>query len=305
MKTKSYSLHFPSLGSFLHNESFALLGLLLFLSGPEKIFTEKLSSPPPNNFTLARKAVVHIKSTLFRYSYKDPWEQPYIVRSSGTGFIIKTEKGERILTNAHVVSGANTLRLKRADQNTDYEAKLLHIAHDCDLALLSVEDKSFFEGSQSVSMGELPLLNSPVEVVGFPIGGERVSITRGIVSRINMDLYSHSGIDYHLIIQVDAAINPGNSGGPAMQGGKVIGVAFQARPAGENLGYLIPTQIVKRFLTDIEDGRYDGYTEFGVLALPSIHKGLQKAFGLKNILESPFTGVLVYALIPAPLQQDT
>ena len=107
-----------------------------------------------------------------------------------------------------------------------------------------------------------------------------------------MSVYSHSSIDYHLIIQVDAAINPGNSGGPAMQGGKLIGVAFQALTGAENLGYLIPPQIVKRFLADIEDGNYDGYTEFGVLSLPTIHKGLQKALGLGDFLQAPLTGVL-------------
>ena len=208
-------------------------------------------------------------------------------------------KGRRILTNAHVVSGANTIRLKRADQSIDYEAELVHIAHDCDLALLSVKDKRFFAGAQTLTIGDLPELNSPVEVIGFPIGGKRVSITRGIVSRINMDVYSHSSIDYHLIIQVDAAINPGNSGGPAMQGGKLIGVAFQALTGAENLGYLIPPQIVKRFLADIEDGNYDGYTEFGVLSIPTIHKSLQKALGLGHILQTPLTGVLVYDFIPS------
>lgn len=268
-----------------------LAGLLYFFSDIEKeIFAEG-----SDNFKLARRAVVHIKSTLFRYSYKDPWKQPYISSSSGTGFIIE---GQRILTNAHVLSGANTIRLRRVDQSADYEAELLHIAHDCDLALLSVKDPKFFENSKALKIGELPKLNTPVEVIGFPIGGKRVSITRGVVSRINMDVYSHSSIDYHLIIQVDAAINPGNSGGPAMQKGKLIGVAFQALSGGENLGYLIPPQIVKRFLADVEDGKYDGYTEFGVLGLPTAHSGLQKALALKRFLQSPFTGLLVYDIIP-------
>ena len=278
------------------NLFFALgFSLLFFLSGGEMQLEKELLAAAPDNFSLARRAVVHVQSTLFRYSYKDPWKQPYISRSSGTGFIVE---GQRILTNAHVVSGANTVRLKRVDQNTEYEAELVHIAHDCDLALLSVSDKRFFEGAEPLTIGELPMLNSPVEVIGFPIGGDRVSITRGIVSRIDMSVYSHSGIDYHLNIQVDAAINPGNSGGPAMQGGRLIGVAFQALSAGENLGYLIPPQIVKRFLADIEDGRYDGYTEFGVMSLETLPSGLQKALGLERHLQRPYTGVLVHGLIP-------
>ena len=280
--------------AFLGKGLLSILCLLFFFSAPKGYFAEDRT----DNFALAHRAVVHIRSTLFRHSYTDPWKQAYISRSSGTGFIIKTAEGQRVLTNAHVVSGANTIRLKRADQSADYEAKLLYIAHDCDLALLSVEDERFFEGSQNIAVGGLPSLNSPVEVIGFPIGGKRVSITRGIVSRINMSLYSHSGIDYHLIIQVDAAINPGNSGGPAMQGGKVIGIAFQAISGGENLGYLIPPQVIKRFLADVEDQKYDGYTEFGLLTLPTIHSATQRALGLGSFLASPFTGILVYDLIP-------
>ena len=66
---------------------FALgLGFLFFLSGGTQ---KQILVAAPDNFALARKAVVHIKSTLFRYSYKDPWKQPYIGGSSGTGFIIE------------------------------------------------------------------------------------------------------------------------------------------------------------------------------------------------------------------------
>ncbi len=248
-----------------------------------------------DNFQLSRQAVVHVKATLFRYSYKNPWTQPHLVRAAGTGYIVS---GNRILTNAHVVSGANTIRLRRPNQKTDYEAKVMHIAHDCDLALLTVEDKSFFRGVKPLRIGKMPKLNSPVEVIGFPVGGDRVSITRGIVSRVDMDVYSHSGIDYHLTIQVDAAINPGNSGGPAMQNGKVIGTAFQALPNGENLGYLIPPPVILRFLEDTKDGKYDGYTEFGVVSVPTRHKILRRALGIEKSLQSPETGVLVRSIIP-------
>ncbi len=238
-------------------------------------------------------SVVRIETTFFEFSYDTPWKQPSLHSASGTGFIIQ---GNRILTNAHVISQSNTIRIQRPDQRKDYEARVVFVAHDCDLALLSVDDPSFFQGAQPLELGQIPELNSPVIVIGFPIGGDRVSITRGIVSRKEMDLYSHSEIDYHLVIQVDAAINPGNSGGPALQNGKVIGVAFQVLTRGENVGYLIPTVVVRRFLRDIEDGRYDGYIDFGTLEIFTENPVLRNALGLSS-LEGD-TGVFIYTVFP-------
>ena len=244
---------------------------------------------------VANQAVVRIRTTYFRHSYQNPWNAPSISRASGTGFIVA---GNRILTNAHVVSEANTLRVQRPRQRTDFEARVVHIAHDCDLAMLAVDDPAFFEDSTPLEIGDTPALNTPVEVIGFPIGGDRVSITRGVVSRLGMDLYSHSQIDYHLTIQVDAAINSGNSGGPALQNGRVIGVAFQTLRQGENLGYLIPPPVIRKFLTDIKDGKYDGYIEFGVFEQPTVNSTLRRALEVETAEQPPNTGVLVYKIIP-------
>ncbi len=75
---------------------------------------------------------------------------------------------------------------------------------------------------------------------GFPLGGQDVSSTAGIVSRIESRRYVHSGADSHLVVQTDAAINPGNSGGPVVQDGKVVGVAFQGYPGRRQHGLLHP-----------------------------------------------------------------
>lgn len=265
--------------------AFGLLASSLFGSDLKK----------PSNLQRARQSVVRIQVSFFQYSYKDPWKQPSILRASGTGFIIEEN---RILTNAHVVAGANTIRVSLPGHRTDYEAKVKYIAHDCDLAILEVEDAVFFKGSDFLELGASPELNTPVEVIGYPIGGERVSITRGIVSRKGMDVYSHSRVDYHMTVQVDAAINPGNSGGPALQGGHVIGVAFQSLKRGENLGYLIPPEVVRKFLRDIKDGTYDGYTELGVLHTPTTNPVMRRAMGLEGNIDSPDTGVHIYGIIP-------
>ena len=102
-----------------------------------------------------------------------------------------------------------------------------HIAHDCDLALLKVDDPAFFKDTKPLPLGEIPELESSVTVIGYPIGGERISVTQGVVSRVDFRTYTHSVVDSHLTVQIDAAINPGNSGGPVVQAGKVVGIAFQ------------------------------------------------------------------------------
>jgi hypothetical protein len=96
------------------------------------------------------------------------------------------------------------------------------------------------------------------------MGGVQLSVTRGVVSRIEMTTYAHSGVDQHLAIQTDAAINPGNSGGPVIQNGKVLGVAFQGLQQGDNLGYMIPSVVVKQFLDDTSNGKVDGFSEIAI-----------------------------------------
>lgn len=244
----------------------------------------------------ASSSVARIDTTFFVHSFATPWQPARVRRSGGTGFLLP---GGRLLTNAHVVSRANTIRVQRPDQRTDYEARVLHVAHDCDLALLEVKDRAFFEDSAPLELGSVPELNTPVMVMGFPIGGNRVSITRGVVSRIGMDRYSHTLVDWHQVIQVDAAINPGNSGGPAIQDGRVIGVAFQVYRRGQNLGYLIPPTVVRRFLADVEDGRYDGYTDLGIIDHETTNPVLRGALGFKKAgVNMPDTGVLVYGVMP-------
>jgi hypothetical protein len=116
-----------------------------------------------------------------------------------------------------------------------------------------------------MTFGRLPELGSSVDTFGYPAGGQRISSTRGIVSRIESTEYAHSGLDSHLTVQTDAAINPGNSGGPVLQAGRVAGVAFQASSKLENVGYFIPTAVVEHFLKDVADGTYHGHPDFGLL----------------------------------------
>ncbi len=221
------------------------------------------------------KSVVLIRSVAQEFDYVTPWKQKMMTQSLGSGFIIE---GRRILTNAHNVSNCKYVEVQKERLAKRFGAEVSFTGHDCDLAVLTVADESFFEETVILELAGIPAVNSKVSTYGFPVGGRRISVTEGIVSRIQMDTYAHSGADSHLIIQTDAAINPGNSGGPVMQDGKVVGVAFQGLRQAENIGYMIPTTVVRHFLADIEDGKYDGFGSLGVMLYAGLHSPSYKQY---------------------------
>lgn len=233
-------------------------------------------------------SMVRISTTSQQPDYSIPWAPGNVMRGVGAGFIIE---GRRIMTNAHVVSNATFITVQKEGDPTPWNAYVIHVAHDCDLALLGVRDEAFFKDTKPLAFGGLPALESEVSVFGYPIGGDRLSVTRGVVSRIDFQPYSHSGVDSHLSIQIDAAINPGNSGGPVMQDGKVVGVAFQgfSGAVAQNVGFMIPAPVIHRFLEDVQDGSYDRYMDIAATYSPLINPALRAALGL----EDAETGVLV------------
>ena len=237
-----------------------------------------------------RKSLVHITTTAQEANYRVPWNPGANERGSGAGFIID---GNRVLTNAHVVSNARFISVERENDPKHYLAKVRHIAHDCDLAVLEVEDPNFFKGTVALSFtNQIPQIESSVSVYGYPIGGDRLSVTTGVVSRIAFHLFAHSAADSHLTIQTSAPINPGNSGGPVLQDGKVIGVAFQgfSGDVAQNVGYMIPVPVVQRFLKDIGDGHYDRYMDLGVATFPLLNPAQRKALGLPDDAQGILVG---------------
>ncbi|HUB67145.1 MAG TPA: trypsin-like peptidase domain-containing protein [Candidatus Methylacidiphilales bacterium] len=199
-------------------------------------------------------------------AYQEPnWATPWIPTSphyaSGTGFLID---GNRIMTNAHVVAWNKRLVVRRYHDPKPYFAHVEFVGQDVDLAVLKVDDTSFYEGMKPLSFGPLPKVRSTVVTYGFPAGGEQISYTRGVVSRIEVEGYVHIGNRAFLAVQTDAAINPGNSGGPVIQDDKVVGVAFEGISGLQNTGYFIPTAIIHHFLNDIADGTYDGVPDTGL-----------------------------------------
>lgn len=199
-------------------------------------------------------AVVKINAVYCTPNFKRPWVKKPQYQGSGTGVVIG---GNRILTNAHNVADSICLTVIKQNEGNSVIAKVESIDHQCDLAILSVEDKSFFANITPFELGETPPVQTQVFAVGYPLGGDGLSITQGIISRIEVMRYSHSLTDSLLAAQIDAALNPGNSGGPIIYDGKLVGIAFQG--AGNGLGYMIHSEIIQHFLKDLEDGNVDGF----------------------------------------------
>lgn len=234
----------------------------------------------PSDFVLDfskryEKSVVLIMAVRQDFDYAAPWRKLPMSAGVGTGFVID---GKRILTNAHNVSNARYIEISKQYQAARFPATVEFVGHDCDLAALKVADESFFDDMIPLQFGGIPAINSTVYTCGFPMGGRQLSITKGVVSRIETGIYSHSQADAHMIVQTDAAINPGNSGGPVLQDGKVVGVAFQGLQSADNIGYLIPTTVINHFLTDILDGTYDGFGSLGAQTFEGLHNPAYRAY---------------------------
>ena len=122
---------------------------------------------------------------------------------------------------------------------------------------LKLDDETFFDKRGSLPFAkELPRVKDNINVYGYPTGGTELSVTQGIVSRIEYTDYYYQAAG--LRIQVDAALNFGNSGGPAVSDGKLVGLVFSLIQNAQNIGYLIPVEEIQLFLDDVNDGVYDG-----------------------------------------------
>ena len=211
---------------------------------------EEASNDPLN-------AVVKLEITKTIPNYWLPWQNELPVSGAGTGTVIP---GGLILTNAHNVADASLITVRKQNDDTLFVAKVKFVDHECDLALLTVDDPGFLADITPLELAETPPPQSMVVAAGFPIGGDGLSLTQGIVSRVEIQSYAHSDKKL-LAAQVDASLNPGNSGGPLLFDGKVVGIAFQGR--GDR-GYMIPYEIIRHFLDDIRDGRVDGFGTLGI-----------------------------------------
>eukprot|EP00184_Porphyridium_aerugineum_P002160 CAMPEP_0184693096 /NCGR_PEP_ID=MMETSP0313-20130426/1391_1 /TAXON_ID=2792 /ORGANISM="Porphyridium aerugineum, Strain SAG 1380-2" /LENGTH=525 /DNA_ID=CAMNT_0027151065 /DNA_START=408 /DNA_END=1985 /DNA_ORIENTATION=+ len=215
-------------------------------------------------------------------NFSQPWQMKRQRQGTGSAFAIA---GRRLLTNAHVVANATQVLVRPHGSSKRYIAKVSACAHDSDLALLTIEEDEFWTNIEPLELrDEAPQLQESVSVIGYPIGGNSLSITSGVVSRVDIHSYTHSGSRL-LCVQIDAAINGGNSGGAAVQEGKVVGVPFQGRNDAENIGYIVPCAVIRRFLRDLEvhKGEYRGMPELGISYQRMENEYMRKFTGLEDL----------------------
>lgn len=213
-------------------------------------------------------AVVKVFCVHTQPNYSLPWQRKRQYSSTSSGFMVRGPRGEMwLLTNAHSVEYHSQVKVKKRGDDRKFIARVLSAGEECDIALLAVDDESFWEDTEPISFGELPALQDSVYVVGYPIGGDTISVTSGVVSRIEVTSYAH-GASELLAVQIDAAINSGNSGGPVFsEHGECMGIAFQsyAGSDAENIGYVIPTPVIEHFLVDYKrNGTFTGFPSIGI-----------------------------------------
>lgn len=225
-------------------------------------------------------SVIKIYTTQAAPDYFTPWRLLNPRQSSGSGAVIADNQ---ILTNAHVVANASYVQAQKHNDPKRYLAKVSFISHEADLALITVEEDGFFDDLRPLEIGELPDPLEEVSVYGYPIGGKSLSITKGILSRVEQQVYAHAGA-YFLAGQLDAAINPGNSGGPVIVNRQIVGVVMQANAGGraENLGYFVPPSIIAHVLKDSEDGEHDGFPDLGFRTQTLDSPAAKLAYGIKG-----------------------
>jgi S1-C subfamily serine protease len=252
------------------------------------------SAPIPTNLG---NAVVKVFATLRLPDPYRPWAKQAPQDVTASGVVIE---GHRILTNAHAVLYASQVQIQGTGAGDKIAATVEAVAPGIDLAVLKLDDDSFFATHAPLARASaLPQIKDAVLAYGFPTGGASLSITKGIVSRIEFVSYNYptSG----LRIQIDAAINPGNSGGPAIAGDKMIGLAFSRLGDAQNIGYIIPDEEIELFLKDIADGHYDGkpalFDDLQTLENPALRSFLKLDRSVSGIVvHQPYDDAAGYPL---------
>jgi len=249
----------------------------LLLTTTVSVFTSSFAQT--TDLSAIEGSVVKIYTTAAAPDYFTPWRLLTPRQSSGSGTVIA---GNLIMTNAHVIANASFIQAQKHNDPDRVQARVVFVSHEADLALITVDDETFFSNLQALAIGDLPETREEVSVFGYPIGGKTLSVTEGILSRVEQQTYAHAG-SYLLAGQIDAAINPGNSGGPVVKDGQIVGVVMQANSGGraENLGYFVPPSIIRHVLADSVDGVNDGFPDIGFRTQILDSPAAKRAHGLK------------------------
>ena len=189
---------------------------------------------------------------------ESPFEGQTPGQATGSGFVVDVEG--HIVTNQHVVDGAESVQVEFAD-GTEANAEIVGTDPSTDVAVLDVDRPAAeLTPLQFAPTGGLEVGN-PVIVLGSPFGLEG-TLTTGVISAVGREIQSPNGFTIENAVQTDAALNHGNSGGPVLDTqGRVVGVAAQIRSesgGSDGVGYAIPGDTAKRVADElIADGKVE------------------------------------------------
>jgi len=266
---------------------------------PERIVT--LSEISTRNIPF--DSVIKVFVATSKPNYMMPWQQNRQEQCTGSAFVIKPVGGKRVmLTNAHVVRDSATVRVRRHGGSEKWAAEVLTVNDTCDLALITVDDDLFWEDLPALDISDsLPELYETTMVIGYPMGGDNICVTRGVVSRVTTLTYEDAKFFLPtrelIAIQLDAAINSGNSGGPALdESGRIVGVAFSGYAgSADNIGYIIPYPVISNFLQLFaRTGESTQICDLGFAYMLCENPSLRS----KHMLKHPESGILVTRVSP-------
>jgi serine protease Do len=191
----------------------------------------------------------------------------------GSGFVVDAQG--HVVTNAHVIDGANTVKVKLADDR-EFKAKVVGKDTRLDVAVLELENAPHDLPLASLGQSEATRVGEYVVAIGNPFGlGD--TVTMGIVSAKGRTIGAGPYDDF---IQTDASINPGNSGGPLFNlRGQVVGINTAINPNGKGIGFAIPIDAVKQVLPELLATGHVSRGQLGVL-IQGMDADLAKAVGL-------------------------
>jgi len=244
-------------------------------------------------------AVVHVRATVSA-NYNDFFglPRPENEISSGSGFIVSNNGF--VVTNAHVVQGAESIKVKLAD-NAEIPAKLVGVDQSTDLAFLKADFSGHKYKVLTLGSSQRAKVGQPVYAIGNPLGLDR-SMSGGIVSALNREIQAPNSFPIRGVIQTDAAINRGSSGGPLLSSkGRVIGVTAQIATEGAgNIGiaFAIPSDTVKKVFAEIKKSGKASHPWLGIQGATLFPK-MAKALKLK-INEG---ALVVTVLRPGPAEK--
>ncbi|MCI0333715.1 MAG: trypsin-like peptidase domain-containing protein [Planctomycetes bacterium] len=222
----------------------------------------------------ASRGVVNILTRTV--SYDRFFMLPSPGEGAGSGSVL--DKKGHILTNFHVVEGANKISVTLPGGKQAYEGELIGSDPENDIAVLKIDAPSEELFPVPVGTSDSLKVGQRVYTLGNPFGLEG-TLTTGIISNLNRTLPSRTGREMKSIIQTDAAMNPGNSGGPLLDtSGRMIGMSVAiATKTGQSagLGFAIPVNRIRQSVTQlIEHGKVIR-ADIGIVAVAETPEGLQ------------------------------